>query len=169
MVTTSARELLTQRLKAQFDSLPDDDPKRQVIASILDGKQEQATGQQEALRRIALDRYYGLPAGDPLKDVLGRILGEGSVPAPEAPPVVDVSNAFRPDAWEAIRALERGQQNLFSAVKTIDARATAAMQEAQRIAARGVEMQEFLNLVLEEVHQNTEMLKGFKETFHERD
>jgi hypothetical protein len=97
--------------------------------------------------------------------VLGRVLGGGTIPppTPEPPPPNLAMHAFRGDAWDAIHALERTQQGLGTAVKTIDARAAAAMGEAQRLAAKAVEMQELLNMVLEEVHQNTQMLKSFKE------
>jgi hypothetical protein len=42
VVSTSARELVSQRLKAQLDSLPEDDPKRKIIAGILEEKHEGA-------------------------------------------------------------------------------------------------------------------------------
>ena len=170
MPNMSAREMVAQRLRAQLDALPEDDPKRKLIGAILEDRQEQADAQRDALRRIALERFHALQEGDPLKEVLGRVLAEGPTPAatptpPPTPPPVEPGQAFRSDAWVAIQALERGQESLFSAIKTIDARATAAMQEAQRIAAKGVELQEYLNMVLEEVHQNTQMLRSFKETF----
>src|SRR5689334_6321386 len=118
MVATSARELLAQHLKTQLESLAEDDPKRKLIAGILDARQDQVDAHQESLRRIALERYYALQNDDPLKEVLGRVLGEGSVPPPSTAPAPPDSavNAFRSDAWDAINALERGQQGLFSAV-----------------------------------------------------
>ena len=164
MVSTSARELVSQRLKAQLDSLPEEDPKRKIIASILNEKPENADAQRDALRRIALERYYALQDGDPLKEVLGKVLGGGTIPPPTPEPPANLAmHAFRGDAWDAVQSLERGQQSLGHAVKTIDARSAAAMAEAKRLAAKAVEMQELLNMVLEEVHQNTQMLKSFKE------
>jgi hypothetical protein len=169
MPNMSAKEMVAQRLRAQVDALPEDDPKRKLIAALLEDRHEEADAQREALRRIALERFHALQDGDPLKEVLGRVLAEGPAPtapaAPPPPPPVEPSHAFRSDAWAAIHALQRGQESLFSAIKTIDARAAAAMQEAQRIAAKGVELQEYLNMVLEEVHQNTQMLRSFKDTF----
>ena len=97
-------------------------------------REEQADTHRDALKQMALERFYALPEGDPLKAVLGRVLGEGTVPAPEQSPVGGGLHAFRPDAWDAIHSLQRGHQGLFSAVKTIDARAAAAMQEAQRLS-----------------------------------
>lgn len=93
------------------------------------------------------------------------MLGGATIPppAPEPPPPNLSMHAFRGDAWDVIQGLERTQQSLGSALKTIDARAAAAMEEAKRLAAKAVEMQELLNMVMEVVHQNTQMLKSFKE------
>lgn len=161
MVTTSANhEQAVNQLRRHVEALPDDNPRKALLTELLSGQDappEARHAQQEAVRRIALERYHALPDADPLKGVLGRLLAG---PEPAAPPVVTGDGA---DLWRALEVLRQRDDALFKGIQTVDARSAAAMEEAQRLAAKAVELQEFLNMVLEEVHMNTAMLKSLKE------
>ncbi|MEW5851921.1 MAG: hypothetical protein AB2A00_24235, partial [Myxococcota bacterium] len=116
--------------------------------------------------RLAEERYQALADTDPLKAVLGKLLSDDDgQPAPTAAATPSVHGGQ--DVWAAVDALRQRDEYLFKGIQTVDARSAAAMQEAQRLAAKAVELQELLNLVLEEVHTNTAMLKSLRERLPE--
>ena len=168
MVTNAnTREEALKQIHAQIEALPDNHPRKALLTELSSGKPsaEAQQAQRDALRKIASERHAALPDSDPLKAVLGRMLGNlADGPAAAAPPPRPTQADVQHDIWAVVEGLGRRDDVLFKGIQTIDARSAAAMEEAQRLAAKSVELQELLNMVLEEVHVNTAMLKELQHT-----
>lgn len=164
--TPLTREQTIRQIQAQIDALAEDDPRKALLMELASGKPspEAQQAQRDALKRIATQRHATLPDSDPLKAVLGRMLGNlADADGPTAPPPRPTQADVQHDIWAVVDVLGQRDEMLFKGIQTIDARAAAAMQETQRLAAQSVEMQELLNMVLEEVHVNTAMLKDLQQ------
>jgi hypothetical protein len=163
--TPNTREQALKQIQAQIDALPDDHPRKALLTELSSGKPsaEAQQAQRDALKRVAVERHAALPDSDPLKAMLGRMIGNLSEgPAQSSPPIRPSQADVQHDIWAVVDVLGQRDEALFRGIQTIDARSAAAMQEAQRLAAQSVELQELLNIVLEEVHANTAMLKDLQ-------
>src|SRR5438067_31291 len=124
------------KVKHQIDSLPDGDPKKALLVELMRGKSVESGAKKELVRKLALERFNALSDDDPLKQVLGKMLGQEVEPPDEDD--VDVRETMTDAAWEVFEGFDEKLKAFSEDVRTVDARSTAAMQEAQRLAAKSV-------------------------------